>query len=326
MVELIEHYTSAALAGDRLTAASIANGLMCGDVSAASVIAELLAPSQIDVGQRWLDRACGVGHEHAATFVTESVLSSLTVGLEPSTWRGTIVMVCAEGEWHSLPARMAAELLILQGWRVVFLGPATPAHHLRMYLADLDADAVAVSCSMASNLPGAARTVRIARHLGFTVVVGGAAFGTSARRARAIGADGWATTIDDDFDLDAVIWQRVPEPHPDGDWARIEHERLELTRQAMLWLSSNHPAVIADAGSWLEHVIEDLDEILRHAAAAVLCNDPGILHAHRQWLGSALRGSGLPDGAARVGFDAVAAALEPVAPAAAQMVADQARR
>jgi methanogenic corrinoid protein MtbC1 len=325
MIDLLERYTNAAIVGDRPTAAELAARLLRDDSSAEAVIRELLAPSQVEIGRRWLERACSVGHEHTATFITESVLASLTVGLEPPLSKGRLVMVCADGEWHGLPARMAAELLMLQGWQVVFLGPATPTDHLRTYLADVEADAVAVSCSVAANLPGAARTVRVARHLGFTVVVGGRAFGTNSMRARAIGADGWLATVPDDFDLDRVVWKRVPEPSMDADWARIESERLDIVRHAVRWLSEHHPAVIANPGSWLEHIISDLDEIVRFTAAAELCNDPSILSGYRSWLAAMLASAGLPEAAVTVGFDAVAAVLETIAPHAAQMVVNTAR-
>jgi methanogenic corrinoid protein MtbC1 len=326
MIELLERYTNAALGGERSAAADLAARLLRSDESPDRIIRSLLAPSQVEVGQRWLERACSVGHEHAATFITESVLASLTVGMEPPLSKGRLVMACADGEWHGLPARMASELLILQGWHVTFLGPATPADHLRAYLADIEADAVGVSCSVPCNLPGAARTVRVARHLGFTVIVGGAAFGNNSLRARAIGADGWVSTIPEQFDLDDHVWRRVAEPSLDADWARIEAERLDIVRQAVRWLSEHHPAVIANPGSWLEHVISDLDEIVRYTAAAELCNDQTILSGYRNWLGSVLIAAGLPESAVTVGFDAVAAVLETTAPHAAAMVVNTAKK
>jgi hypothetical protein len=214
---------------------------------------------------------------------------------------------------------------MLQGWRVTYLGPATPAAHLRAYLADAEADAVGVSCSLAANLPGAARTVRVARQLGFTVVVGGRAFGQSPRRARAIGADGWASTIAEGFDLDATVWSRTTEPDPDGEWALVDHERLEVTRRAMRWLVGNDRAGMLDTGGWLEHVVADVEDVIRHATAALLCNDQGVLADHRRWLGQLMVANSLPDDLATVCFESVADALGDVSPRAAAMVAVSAR-
>jgi methanogenic corrinoid protein MtbC1 len=322
--QVLDKYTSAALAGDRTGAAELAAGLVRAARTPEQLITRLLAPSQVDVGNRWLERMCSVGAEHTATFVTESILASITVGLEPLVPVGRIIMVCAEGEWHGLPARMASELLMLQGWRVTYLGPATPAAHLRAYLADAEADAVGVSCSITANLPGAARTVHVARQLGFTVLAGGQAFGNSSRRARAIGADGWAPAIDEHFDLDALVWPRGAEPDPDGEWALIDHDRLEVTRRAMRWLSSHGHDTWIDSSDWLEHVASDVEDVVRHASAALLCDDVTVLRDHRRWLGQLLAASGVPDEVATTSFRAVAAALADVSPSASRLVADHA--
>jgi methanogenic corrinoid protein MtbC1 len=323
---LLERYTDAALGADRPHAANLATEMLRDVGEPELVIRDLLAPSQVEVGKRWQEQLCSVGSEHAATFITESVLSSLSVGMEPPPDRGSIVMVCADGEWHGLPARLASELLMLQGWRVTFLGAATPTAHLRRYLADIDADAVGVSCTVASNLPGAARAARVARHLGFTVIAGGQGFGNTSLRAKAIGADGWVRTIDANFSLESIVWPRVAEPDEDGVWAHIIHDRVDLVRQAVGWIGEHHPSVMASPGSWMEHVINDLDEIVGFAAAAELCNDPSIVHGYRRWLESMLSASGLPNAVVNIGFDAISAVLEPMAPRAAAMLVHSGRR
>lgn len=323
MQQVLDKYTAAALAGDRTGAAELAAGLVRSAGSPEQLITRLLAPSQVDVGNRWLERSCSVGAEHTATFVTESILASVTVGLEPPVPIGRLIMVCAEGEWHGLPARMASELLMLQGWRVTYLGPATPAAHLRAYLADAEADAVGVSCSLAANLPGAARTVQVARQLGFTVLAGGQGFGGSSHRARAIGADGWTPTVDEDFDLDAVVWPRVPAPDAEGEWALVDHERDEITRRAMRLLGAHDRAGL-DAQAWIEDVLSDVDDVVRHTSAALLCGEPGILHDHRRWVAQLAAASGVPDDVSTATFHAVADAMRSVSVDGSALVAEAA--
>lgn len=86
--ETLDRYISAALSGARSRAAEIAAAEVVArdgeHAPAVRLVGELLAPAQVQVGEMWLDRRCSVGDEHAATFVTESVLSSLTVGFEPN--------------------------------------------------------------------------------------------------------------------------------------------------------------------------------------------------------------------------------------------------
>lgn len=315
MDDLLDRYTRAALSGARTEAADIAaealhTSMLRGGAPAPSrLIHELFAPSQRAVGERWQQRTCSVGEEHAATFVTESILSSLTVGFEPEPDRGTMVLVCAEGEWHGLPARMAAELLILTGWRVVYLGPATPARQLRTYLAGVDADAVGISVTCASNLTGAARSVATARRQGLPVVVGGAAFVGSPDRARAIGADALVADVTVGFDLDEVLWERVPGPDLHAEWSVIERERVGIVRHAVEWLSTHHGSVLACEGSWINQVVDELDGIVGVVAAAALCRDPGVITEHREWIGGLVAGGSFPGAVADFGFDAVAAVI-----------------
>jgi hypothetical protein len=53
-------------------------------------------------------------------------------------------------------------------------------------------DLLALSCTLPPNLVGAAHCVRAAHEAGVPVVAGGRMFGSTPRRGRAIGADGWA--------------------------------------------------------------------------------------------------------------------------------------
>ena len=222
MSVLLDEYTDAALRGDRAGAVELARDFAGRDASSLRVVTQLLAPSQRNVGVRWLRGECTVAEEHSATFVTESVLSSLAVGLEPKEPAGTVVMVCAEGEMHSLPARMATELMTSEGWRVIHLGSAMPVAKLRYYLAEIDADVVGVSVTLATNLPGAARTVRAARQAGYSVICGGGAFDSSGSRARAIGAHGQPGDLTEPLVLDEVFWGEPRAIDMDADWAQLE--------------------------------------------------------------------------------------------------------
>jgi methanogenic corrinoid protein MtbC1 len=320
MPDGLEGYTTAALAGARSRAADIAASMVGVDPSPIRVIDELLAASQRDVGERWQQLLCTVGEEHAATFVTESVLASISVGFEPDADQGTIVVVCAEGEWHALPARMATELLIHHGWHVVYLGPATPAVQLRTYLAGIDADAVGVSATMTSNLPGAARSIEVARRLGMPVVAGGAAFGADRRRARAIGANGWAPTVRHGLELSAVLWDDDVEPDGDGEWAALEERRVELVHAAIDHLG-DRASMPSASDSWTRQVVSHVDDMVGVTIAAVLCRDRTIVDEHRAWLEALAMSHAFPPELARDAYEAVRRAVTSESPVAADLLA-----
>jgi B12 binding domain len=101
------------------------------------VIVDLLAAAQEEVGRRWHQGTWSVADEHQATAVTDAALYGVSAAADaPRSTRGTAAVVCALGDWHTLPARMAAELLRLDGWDVVFLGGSLPAADLTRWLSD----------------------------------------------------------------------------------------------------------------------------------------------------------------------------------------------
>jgi MerR family transcriptional regulator, light-induced transcriptional regulator len=316
MSVLLDEYTTAALRGDRAGAAELAADFAGRDESCLRVVTQLLAPSQRDVGERWLRGECTVAEEHSATFVTESVLSSLAVGLEAKEHAGTVVMVCAEGELHSLPTRMATELMTADGWRVIHLGSAMPAGKLRYYLAEIDADVVGVSVTLATNLTGAARTVWAARQAGYSVICGGRAFDSAGSRARSIGAHGQPGDLTEPLVLDAVLWGEPLAVNMSADWAHLDFQRVEVVRDALSWLGTGDFADGVRSATWLAQFVADLEDIVAAGAAAMLCGDRTIVLEQRTWLEERLAAVGTPVEVARHSFDAVAAVVDRRVPGA----------
>jgi len=316
---VVNEYTAAAIAGDRRTAAAIALRFAGGDPNCGRVVNELLAPSQRLIGDRWQLAMCSVGAEHAATFVTETVLASMAVSFEPSEHRGTVVMVCGENEWHSLPSRMATELMIADGWRVINLGPATPAPQLRTYLAGIEADLIGVSVTMPANLTGAARTIEVARQLGVPVICGGAAFDTFGWRARRIGANGQALSLAREFDPDTLMWETPPRVQLEDDWALLEFERDRVVHDALVHLPDQlGRRTPTGSESWREHLANEIDQLVGVLSAALLCDDPSIVGEFRRWNVARATAAGEIDDSEAV-FDAVAAVVDEIVPRATRM-------
>ncbi len=129
------------------------------------ITTEVLAPAQVRVGQLWEQGRWSVADEHAATAVTETALSALAAAAGRGR-RGQgrhVVVACAEGEWHTLPARMAATIAAAGDLRVTILGRSMPTDHRGGRLAAGDVDLLALSCTLPPNLIGAAECIRAAR-------------------------------------------------------------------------------------------------------------------------------------------------------------------
>jgi hypothetical protein len=208
---------------------------------------------------------------------------------------------------------------------VTFLGAPTPAASLAEYVAELDADAVGISCTVPEHLLGAARSIAAAKAAGAIVVCGGAAFGATARRARNLGAHGWLGGVDKGFDLDRCLFDD-PLPTPlFGEWNVIEDNADLLVAEAMEWLIEEEPELLAPGEPERRRCRDELRSSLRTGATAVLTEDPLIVTEHLLWL-RGYRSWAHRDGSlTRAALDALAAVTTRVAPHVSGLLSHAAR-
>lgn len=276
---------------DVRAASDLVVGFLDEGMPMADIIKDVLAPAQVRTGQLWETGQWSVVDEHVATSVTDGALSALTYAAtaRPGTATHHVAVACAEGEWHSMPARMAAAIGGATGnVRVTMLGPSIPAEHLRRRLSAGDIDVLALSCTMPTNLIGAERSIAAAHDLDIPVIAGGRAFGDSSHRARAIGADSWA------HDAELILG---PPPELRGRSCDVSAEvlMLDAADDAMIALAHDRmmaafPALSSMTTYQRARTREDLVWIVRHAAGAVLTDDPSIVEDALTWLCDLLRG------------------------------------
>jgi methanogenic corrinoid protein MtbC1 len=258
------------------------------------VVGELLAPAQVEVGRRWEAGERSVTWEHAATAITDVVLITAAARAPVPSWRGRVLLACAEREWHSMPARMMGELLRERGWDAVLVGANAPADSLVEAIREQDAFALLVSCTMTVHLPGAWRAVQAGHRAGVPVLVGGAAFADTARAAW-LGADASTDGVSDVDDLLERWWR--DHPPPAGD-AVVDPEHLRLLAiEPDLVHAGAVEAPLADRA----RAREDLSDAVALLAAAVLVHDGAVLRDGLQWRERFLasRGSSLERSAIR---------------------------
>ncbi|TVR36549.1 MAG: ANTAR domain-containing protein [Nitriliruptor sp.] len=261
----------------------------------------LLAPAQQEVGSRWHQGRYTVAQEHLVTAVVDDVLglcTTYTDRLRESSY--TLALVCAEGDWHSTPARMAALLFRDAGWRVQFLGASTPVDHLRTTLRELAPAAVAVSCTLPLALPGAASLIEVAHDLGVPAVVGGRAFDEAGHRATQIGADGHfrepaeaVRHLDRWLDQPPSLNTAVRNPERDRERATLAIRHDGIIQDTYRDLERRLPVMATFDDRQRHHTVEDLDDLLRFADIALFVDDPTVLTEVVSWLGDLLTGRGL---------------------------------
>lgn len=319
-------YFRAVEAVDGLGASDVVIDLLDGGTPVDTITKEVLAPAQVRVGQLWESGRWSVADEHVATSIAEGALSALTYASPPPRTAPTchVAVACVEGEWHSLPARMAAAVAASSGEaRVTMLGASLPADQLHRRLSVGDIDVLALSCTMTPNLIGAVRCIRAAHDLGVPVVIGGLALGGTPHRARALGADAWSADA-------AALAGPVPELV--GRDIEIPNEvlLLDAVDDATIGLAYDRlvsavPHLASMAPHQQGRIRDDLRWMARSTAAALLTGDPAIVDDLLAWLRRVLPGT-LPTSGITTSVRLLADTLEPHSAAGARILHDAAAR
>lgn len=307
------------LAGpDRRAAAAHCATLIRNGMTLDQLVDEGLAPAMTQVGSLWQTAVWTVVDEHTATAVAEAGLSAAAAECDAPRLHGEVVLACAEGDWHSLPARMVAEVLVTHGWPVRFLGASHPTDMLLDHLVRHRPDAVLLSCAVPMALPALMRAVQDIHGLDLPVYVGGRALGSDPRRARALGADGWAPDA-----VGAVeLLTRRPRHTPNHDvTARLDAYR---TRQPLLpgWvddatgaLAALMPVLGGYSPEQRDRTRADLTHLLDMACVTLLLDDPTLLAEQCDWLNDILAARCVPPDAVTHGLTALLGTSPPTAPA-----------
>nr|WP_249420476.1 cobalamin-dependent protein [Rhabdothermincola salaria] len=261
-----------------------------------AIITDVLAPVQVEVGDRWAANLWSTADEHASTAVVDGVLGALALQERaPDAWRGTALVACAEGEHHTTPARMGAQLLRSEGWDVTFLGGSLPADDLQRYAAVTEPDVVVISCTVPLFLGGARRCFAAVAELGLPALAAGAAFGSDDVRARRLGASGW---IGPTADLGAALAapparERSPAPSPPEAFA-LELATEELQRSCLSAMAERLPAMATYSPAQLASTRTDVGYILSYLVTSIDLGDDGIFTAFVEWLAHVLATRGVP--------------------------------
>lgn len=314
--DYLARYLDAIHEGDRRRAVDIALELLERGASAESVISGLLARAQAEVGLGWQRGQWSVALEHRASAIVESTLQAVVdtamsaPGAPVEGSRGQAVVSCVEGEWHSLPGRMAAETVRLRGVDVTFIGPSVPAEELGGFLGTERPPAVAIACAMSMSLVGAWRTITQLRALGMTVVCGGRGFGPHGEWALALGADEWAPDFGAGADLLMAAMSRpAPPPRgPMGNADAFDEVRLLALQHRAFVEQATEAAFrrwpdLRDTEAAVRATRSDLDTTLKTVMAATVVGSRTIVTDYVEWFESVLSARQLPLAYVSAAFD-----------------------
>lgn len=278
--------------GDAALAYRLVMRLMDEGYSMSMVIEEVLAPLQSETGRRWEVGDTTISEEHVSTAAVETLVSMLGGLFDQPDDARVVVVVCAEGDTHSLPARMASALLAYEGYRTLYLGTSVPAGDLGEFLQSAEADVLVISCTRPVHLLGARACVDAAHDAGVPVVVGGRAFATGDRWKQ-IGADAYAPKLSELGEL-LESWQPDPvqvdatdgEVPPAAKLLVAERASIAAATTAAMTRSLAEPG--SSAGEVGRFISEAVSELVQTLAVAVALDDESLVADEGRWLAGLL--------------------------------------
>lgn len=278
--------TSALLEGDAGSAFHMVRGLLDEGVPFDVALFDVVSAAHADFGTRWQKGDYRIADEHAATGAVETLVAMLAGSFDLPEEGREVVIAAAQGDQHSLPARITSAYLLWLGYRVRYLGSNMEAADLAGYLTEDTPTALILSCAIPTLLPGARASIRAAHQAGVPVLTGGRGFGPEGVWAYTLGADAWVASpreIDDvlsSWEPDIETAELVVAPVP-GEAEVIAERRLEVLASATRRLSEPSYRLRSELGLLLSAV-----------EATLLVNDPELLSAFVEWQDSMLSDQG----------------------------------
>ncbi|MBI3692797.1 MAG: cobalamin B12-binding domain-containing protein [Mycolicibacterium aromaticivorans] len=289
----LEDYQQALASRNRARATGVITELLSDGMDPVTVLTDVIATSQREVGMRWQRAEWTVADEHAATAISVAATGAVDDYVSGIPLRGRSVLVaCAEREFHELPAMIIACALRAHGWDTTVLGAATSPLRLSQHLVDQGQDAVAISCSVLGALPTTRRFIEAATAAGVPTLVGGPAFGYDDVRARALGATAWAPNAHAavaEMDGLPTVAGALPEISPA---AAVEQAQLDLHHRRIVDFLRERWSLTRDAPQsalFVNLTRDTLNQALHALSAALLTGDPRPIAETAWWINDVLR-------------------------------------
>jgi DNA-binding transcriptional MerR regulator/methylmalonyl-CoA mutase cobalamin-binding subunit len=111
----------------------------------------LLTPLLIQIGERWKEGELRPVHEHMASSVIRSLTYILRNNSPCSANAPRMIVTTPMGQLHELGAMLAAIMAEFSGWQVTYLGVDLPAEEIAMAVKYVNAHALTISLSFASD-------------------------------------------------------------------------------------------------------------------------------------------------------------------------------
>ena len=138
------------------------------------VALQIIEPTMKEIGERWMRNEMTVWQEHLASNIVRQKLYAVLQS-QPAQMVAApcLVAACAPNEEHTLGLLIFSLLARRQGWRVFFLGQATPLADIRNLVRTLKPNVIVISATTALGLAGLIPWLNAANRPDAQLVFGG---------------------------------------------------------------------------------------------------------------------------------------------------------
>lgn len=199
---LVKKFARAACAANEAECTQIVDALLRAQEEPETIYEQLFAESMALIGEWWMVEAIDEGQEHLASAIVERLMARVShfSAVAGVTSPNTALVGCCAGNWHSIGARMVADVMRMAGWRVMYLGANVPTEAFIKAAKEHSPEMVMVSCATGETMAECLDLIeRLDESRGaekqFSIGVGGRVVTESPQPCLEAGADFVATHL-----------------------------------------------------------------------------------------------------------------------------------
>ena len=120
--QIIRRYKDSLIDGDQKNAHASINLALANGSDVKTVYKKIFTSAQREIGQMWHDGEISISHENRAAGITLEIMSRLRANFEIEDPKAPLAIVTIpKNDNHTIGARMFADFLMMEGWRVDYL-------------------------------------------------------------------------------------------------------------------------------------------------------------------------------------------------------------
>ena len=120
--QIIRKYKDSLVDGDQKNALATINLALANGSDVKTVYRKIFTSAQREIGQMWHDGEISISHENRAAGITLEIMSRLRANFEIEDPNAPLAIVTIpKNDNHTIGARMFADFLMMEGWRVDYL-------------------------------------------------------------------------------------------------------------------------------------------------------------------------------------------------------------